>query len=300
MKGFFVAWMMGTAAAVAVDVGAMSWHFNMPETGVTPSAAFIDVVTDMSERHGKASSIGWQQYSLSIPFLDPRQSGNEVWHIGASANFELTAMHASGLDLKRDEFFHLNLPVTLIRPLPQGKRLVVAVVPTYDGDLETAGAAFDLGGYADYRFHRTETFSASVGLMVAPQRLAYGMLPFFGFEWNPTPEWQIKLQGYNLTAMRRMNERLSVGAFAKGEGGTWVVSTSRGDKLFSASSLVVGGRVEYDFAEPGRQKRILTASLGAVVSTSVKYEQLNREKKSIGTRHYHPGMYFSVGMDCRF
>lgn len=278
----------------------MSWHFNMPETGVTPSAAFFDVVTDMSERHGKSSSIGWQQYALSIPFLDPRQSGNEVWYVGASANVELTAMHASGLDLERDEFFHMNLPVTLIRPLPQGKRLVVAVVPSYDGDFKTTGAAFDLGGYVDYRFLKTDTFSASVGMAVAPQRLAYGVLPFFGFEWNPTPEWQVKLQGYQLTAMRRMNERLTAGAFVKGEGGTWVATTSRGDALFTVTSLVVGGRVEYDFSQPGETKRIITASMGAIVSTYVKYERLNLDKESMETRHYHPGLYFSVGMDCRF
>lgn len=300
MKGTFVTWMLGAAVASAFDLGYGNWQLNMPESGLTPSAAFIDIVTDMSERHGKASSIGWQQYSLSVPFVDPRQSGNGVWYVGASANMNLTAMHASGLDLKRDELFQLNLPVTFIRPLQQGKRLVVAVVPSYDGDFETTGAAFDLGGYVDYRFYKTETFSASVGMAVAPQRIAYGVLPFFGFEWNPTPDWQVKLQGYTLTAMRRMDERLSAGFFAKGEGGTWVASTSRGDSLFSVSSLVLGGRVEYDFSHSGQSKRLLTSSLGAIVATAVRYERLNRDKDSIETRHYHPGLYFSVGMDCRF
>lgn len=285
--------MLGTAAA--------EWNYNLPETGLMPSAAEVTVWSDMSERHGKASSLGMQQYDLTIPLSDPRRTNFGPWAFNAAIDMEITALHASGaLQLKKDELYNFNLPLTVIRRMEQGRRLALTLMPSVSSDLSSGWSGLALAGAADYRLFESENLTYSVGLIVMPQRLYWGMAPFFSVEWKPTHNWTVKLKGYRVEAMYAFTPRFSAGPVLMGAGNSWAVRTERGDQLFTVRSLVAGITGEYDFSAPGQRKRIIKATVGSILTTTAELNRMDSGKHTVEAHHYHPGLYVSVGMDCRF
>lgn len=285
--------MLGTAAA--------KWNYNLPETGLMPSAAEVTVWSDMSERHGKASSLGMQQYDLTIPLSDPRRTNFGPWAFNAAIDMEITALHASGaLQLKKDELYNFNLPLTVIRRMEQGRRLALTLMPSVSSDLSSGWSGLALAGAADYRLFESENLTYSVGLIVMPQRLYWGMAPFFSVEWKPTHNWTVKLKGYRVEAMYAFTPRFSAGPVLMGAGNSWAVRTERGDQLFTVRSLVAGITGEYDFSAPGQRKRIIKATVGSTLTTTAELNRMDSGKHTVEAHHYHPGLYVSVGMDCRF
>ena len=280
---------------------AADWSYQLPETGMLPSAASVTMWSDMSARHGKASSLGLQQYSLTIPFSDPRRTHFGKWAFNAELDMALTTIHASGnLVLHHEELYSASLPLTLLRGLSQNRRLSLTLISNYATDLSAGWDGLDIGGAAMYRMYHTDTLSLTGGLLVMPQRLEYGALPYLKVEWKPTDDWCMTLSGYRLDALYSVTPRLAVGPFLKGDGNTWAVHSIRGTELLSVRSLIAGVAVQYDFAAAGQTKRIVKAELGSTLTTTARFQRIDSGKHTTELHHYHPGLYASVGVDFRF
>ena len=280
---------------------ALDCAYQLPESGLLPSAASLTIWSDVSERHGKASSLGLQEYNLVIPFSDPRRTHFGKWAFNAELDMSLTTIHTSGsLEMHHDELYSASLPLTVLRSLPEGRRVSMTLIANYATDLSAQWDGLDVGGAAMYRMKYTDTFSFSAGLLVMPQRLEYGLAPYFKAEWKPTQDWNITLKGYNLEALYSITPRLAAGPFIMGEGNTWAVRTRRGTELFSVRSLVAGVTAEYDFSEAGQTNRIVKAQLGSTLATTARFQRLDSGKHTNELHHYHPGFYASVAVDFRF
>ncbi len=289
--------LMGISAGTA----AADWSYKLPENGLMPGAVELTVWSDMSERHGKASTLGMQQYDISIPLNDPRRTYFGEWAFNAVMDMEITAIHASGsLQLCKDELYNFNLPLTVLKQMNNGRRLSLTLMPSVSTDFSSGWNGVALAGAADYQLYKSETLSYSVGMMVMPQRLYYGVAPFFSAEWRPSHNWTVSLKGYKLEAMYAFTPRFSMGAILMGRGNSWAVHTERGNQLFTVRSFVAGITGEYDFSTPGERKRIISATIGSTLVTSAELNRMDRGKHTLEAHHYHPGFYVSVGVDCRF
>lgn len=291
----------GCVLVGAIGSASADWTYNLPETGLMPGAAEVAVWSDMSERHGKASSFGMQQYDLAIPLSDPRRTNFGAWAFNAALDVEITALHASGsLQLRKDELYNINMPLSLIRRLENGKRLALTLMPSVSTDFSSGWSGVALAGAVDYQLYTSDTLTCSIGLIIMPQRLYYGAAPFFSAEWKPARDWTVKLKGYRLEAMYAFTPRFSAGPVVMGMGNSWAVRTERGNQLFTVRSLVAGVTGEYDFAASGQRKRIVKATVGSILTTTAEFNRMDSGKHTVEAHHYHPGLYVSVGVDCRF
>ena len=276
------------------------WQHELPETGMMPSFVSAEFSSNMGERHG-GSSIRWQQYSLCLPLADPRRSGGKGWMFNASVNADVTWLHSTGsLDVQHNALYHFSIPVAAIVPRDNGDSMVLALSPSLDSDFTRSAHSFHWNMMGTYRVRYSESFSYAVGLAYAPYASAWNIMPVVAFDWDITPDWTLTLSGYSLRAMRNMGDGLSLGAFVKGAGGAWAVQQKQGTRMLRVRSLVVGVTAEYDFSEPEQTKRIVTCSIGSIVSTAVDVCRYNDDRDRDASHHYHPGLYVSAGVDFRF
>ncbi len=301
MKRFVLSMMLASQALAMGEDVVPTWHYALPETGLMPSAFSVDIMAPMRERHGGASHFGMTEVSLTIPLSDPYRSSFRGWAFHAALDSMVSFVDAEGtLGLENDTLYRFTLPLSLIHKSAAGHRLILGVAPTLSSDLGRSARSFDLGVMAAYTIPQSEQFSFTVGLGVFPRFGNYGLIPLVGFEWKASEDWKVTLKGYRLSAMKSMTERFSAGVFAGGEGGVWTVETQRGLRLLNVRSLVVGLCGEYDFSQPGQRKRLITASLGSTLVSSVRFHQFNHDRDADEAHHYRPGLYASFGMDCRF
>ncbi len=299
-KCVFSVMMASLAVAGAQDV-VPAWSYALPDTGLMPSAFSYDFATSMRERHSGDSHFGMQSVNLTIPFSDPRQSSLYGWALNAEFSSTVSHVETEGtLELASDTLYKFTLPVSFIRRTSAGNRLVLAVAPTVASDLERGARCFDLGLFAAWTKPVNDRFSFTLGMAAYPRFARYYAVPVFGFEWKPVEDWTIALKGYRLSAMHALTERLSAGFFAAAKGGVWTVETERGARMLNVQSLVVGVTGEYDFSSAGQRKRIITASLGSTLATSVRFHEFSGEREADDAHHYRPGLYASVGVDFRF
>lgn len=285
----------GFAHAVYSD-----WRHKMPESGLMPSFASAEYVSDMGERHG-GSTLGWQEYGLCVPLADPRQSGGSDWHFNASLNAEITFMDADGVfDLRRNELYNFTLPMAVIVPRANGDTVVAVVAPALASDFVHRAHSFHLNFLLSYSVKLSESFSYSVGIGHSPDATVYGLMPVFSFDWQMTPEWSMRMSGFRFSLMRDMGDGLSLGLFTDGAGGAWAVHTEQGTRMLRVRSLVVGVTAEYDFSRPGQTKRLATLSLGSTVATAADLCYYDSELTRVEGHHYHPGVFVSGAVDFRF
>ncbi len=288
------------AVAGARDV-VPAWSWGLPETGLMPSAFSFDFASSMRERHSGDSHFGMQSVNLCIPLSDPRRSSLYGWAFNAEFASTVSFVDAEGtLELESDTLYKFTLPLSFIRSLPSGNRLVVAAAPTVASDLECGARSVDLGLFAAWTRKVNLRFSYTLGMAAYPRFARYYAVPVFGFEWRPTDDWTIALKGYRLSAMKAVTERFSAGVFTAVRGGVWTVETERGARMLNVQSLVAGVAAEYDFSEAGQRKRIITVSLGSTLATSVRFHEYGGDREADEAHHYRPGLYASVGVDFRF
>ncbi len=301
MKRCVFSMMMASLAVAGAQNVAPTWSYALPDTGLLPSAFSYDFISSMRERHGGDSHFGMQNVNLTIPFSDPYKSSVRDWAINVDLNSTLTFVDAEGtLDLKSDTLYKFTMPFSLIRKTASGDRLIFAAAPTVSSDLERGARCFDFGLFASWTRQFNKSFSYSLGIAAYPRFARYYVVPLFGFEWKPAEDWTIALKGYRLTAMNAVTERLSAGAFVSAEGGVWTVETERGARSLNIQSLVAGFTGEYDFSAAGQRKRIITASVGSTLATSVRFHEFNSDREADEAHHYRPGLYASFGVDFRF
>ncbi len=301
MKSYVFSAMMASLAVAGAQETAQTWSYALPETGLLPSAISCDLMTSMRERHGGESHFAMQEVNVTIPFSDPYVSSVRGWAVNVALNSSLSFVDAEGtLNLESDTLYKFSLPVSLIRKTAGGNRIILAAAPTLASDFERAARSFDLGLFAAYTRTVNDNFNYSLGLAVYPNFTMYGLVPIFGFEWKPVEDWTFQLKGYRLSAMKALTERFSAGAFMGAEGGVWAVETQRGSRMLSVRSFVLGLTGEYDFSAPGQRKRIVTASLGSTVASSVRFHEWNSDRDADEAHHYRPGLYASFGVDFRF
>lgn len=245
--------------------------------------------------------MGLQEYTLNVPFTDPRRSHVHNWWINMQGNATVTLLDVGGdLDLRKNELFDFSIPVTLIRPIDRNRKFMFTLMPHIASDGVHPSHAWDLAAMADYSVQVNDKFTYSIGLAASPRFADYVVVPYVSFDWKPTPDWQVRMRGYRLSAMYKVNERLSVGPAVGGEGGTWMVSTEAGERVLRVRSLAVAGVVEYDFSKAGQSKRILTAAVGTTLATSVDICKRNLDHDRQAGFHYKPGLLLSAGVDFRF
>lgn len=295
------------AAALLLACGRMNagildnWHYNMPETGLLPSYVHATYLSSMRERHGGTSHLGMQKYALTLPLADPRQSGGGGWMFNAQIDFKMTLLDTEGsLALPHDELYQIGLPLALIRPESNGNRLTLGLAPEIASDLSGAGHCADLALFGEYRIKANDRFTYGVGVGISPRFATYGAVPFLSFEWKPDPDWNISLKGYRLSALYQASSRWSIGPFIESTGGIWMVETDEGDRVFRIRSCVVGVTGEYDFAQQGQRKRIITVSLGSTVATTAEFCDRGWTHDAQQSHHYRPGLYAALGVDFRF
>lgn len=281
--------------------GLQGWRYGLPDSGVTPSYARFEWFTRMGERHRGGSELSMQSYALCVPFSDPRKTGWGKTMLNMQFDAKVSVINTGGtLDLHNDVFYNFALPITFITPVENGNRWTYGLAPELAADCEATAKGFDVAAYAFYTVKHSDTFSYSLGLASSPRFAEFFVLPMVRFEWQPCEDWLVKLNGYQLEAMYRATERLSFGPFVAARGGVWAVETDRGDRIFRVRSLVVGGSFEYDFSQPGRTKRIITASVGSTVTTNAQFLERNAHKDAYSSHHYRPALYVSAGVDFRF
>lgn len=289
-----VAWVCACTAQAEV------WALRLPDTGLLPSYAKASFLSRMHERHG-GSHLGMQDYTLNIPFSDPRRSHVGAWYYNVQGNATVSIMDVGGnLDLSKDELMVFSVPVTLIRPLDATHKFMLTVMPRFAGDGLESAHAWDLSVVADYGVRLSETFSYSVGLAASPRFAAYAVVPYVSFSWQATPEWLVRLHGFELAALYAVNSRLQVGPALSVEGGTWMVDRPEGQRIFRVRSLAAAMRAEYNFAPEGKTKRIFAASLGSTLVTAAQICRRTADKDPMETRHYKPGLFLSLELDFRF
>lgn len=295
---WFDTWMDDTSA-MAQEL-CSNWKHEMPDTGMMPSYFSVEITSNMGERHG-GSTFQWQQYSLSVPLADPRRSGGENWMFNASFNADVTLVNTSGsLDIRENDLYHFSLPVSLIVPRDNGDAVIAAVSPSLSSDFAKSAHSFHISMMATYRVKHSDELTYSVGLAYSPYAAAWNLMPVVAFDWKITPDWTFSMSGYRLSLMRQVQERVRVGSFLQGEGGSWAVSTPIGTRMLRVRSLVVGVTAEYDFSRGEQAKRIITMSVGSTLTTAVDFCRYNSDRDREASHHYHPGLYFSAGVDFRF
>lgn len=288
------------ALACASIAQADVWSLRMPDTLALPSYAKATYISRMGERHG-GSHLGLQEYTLNIPFTDPRKSHVGNWWINLQGNAAVTIMDVGGgLDLRKDELFEFSVPVTVIRPLSGGDKFMFTAMPRIASDGVHPSRAWDLALVAEYCVRQSESFSYSIGLASSPRFADYVVVPYFSFNWQATPDWLVRLRGYKLAALYRVSDRLMVGPTLGGEGGSWMVDTPAGQRLLRVRSLALALTAEYDFSRPGQTRRIITASVGSTLATSAEICRRNAGHDSQASFHYKPGVVISAGVDFRF
>lgn len=273
----------------------------MPGTYLLPSYAKAMYVSRMHERHG-GSHLGWQEYTLNLPFTDPRLSRIGDWWLSIQGNACVTLMDVGGnLDLRKNELLDFSVPVTFIHPLArQGQRFSFTAMPRYAGDAAHSARSWDLALVADYTERYSDTFTYSIGLASSPRFADYAVVPYIAFNWQVSPEWQVNLRGFKLTALYKVSERFQIGPALSNEGGTWMVDTPAGERVFRVRSLTAALHAEYDFSSAGQTKRIITAAIGTTLATSAEICRRNAGHDSVEGFHYKPGLVISAGVDFRF
>lgn len=289
------------ALLCAQVVQAEVWSLRMPGTYLLPSYAKATYVSRMHERHG-GSHLGWQEYTLNLPFTDPRLSRIGNWWLSIQGNACVTLMDVGGnLDLRKDELLDFSLPVTFIHPLGrEGERFSFTVMPRYASDAAHTARSWDLAMVADYTRRYSEAFTYSIGLASSPRFADYAVVPYFAFTWQASPEWLVRMRGLKLAALYKMNDRLQVGPVLSSEGGTWMVDTPAGERVLRVRSLTAAMLVEYDFSSAGQTKRIITAAVGTTLATSAEICRRNAGHDAEVGFHYKPGLVISAGVDFRF
>lgn len=288
---------LATAAAAAENA---AWQYSLPDTGVAPSYAAVTVISQMGERHG-GSKLGMQTFELTLPLSDPRKTSYGDWYINAQLDLRLTLLNAEGhLHPEHDEMYSGSLPVTMIRNFASGNRLSITVAPAVASDFGGTNRFFDVVGGSTYTVKHSDSLSYTVGMGISPRFASHAVVPMVGFSWQPNEAWDVSLRFYKLSAMYKVNERLSVGPFLSGYNHSWMVNTERGDKIFRFRSLVAGVTGEYDFSRAGQRKRIITASVGSTLASVAQFCDRTADKDPIESHHYKPGIYLSVGVDFRF
>lgn len=288
------------SAGIAASA-SLPMQMEMPATGLFPSHTGMEFTTRMGERHG-GSDLSWSRYTVTLPFLDPRKSNIGDWAVDAHADLHATLLSTGGdLDLRRNELYSFSLPVSFIRAEKDGKsRLVASLAPAVSTDFAGTSHYFDLTLGAFYSEKSRKNFTYSLGFAVSPRFAAYGVVPVFGFHWKVSPQWEIVLSRYKLSALYRSGERLRVGPFMSTRGGAWMVDTPAGDRIFRTTTLVAGLTGEYDFHRDGERKRIIYASVGSTIATTAGYYCRNFKKDKLEVHHYRPGFYAGFGVDFRF
>lgn len=295
-------WLSAILALLCVQSAwAEVWTLRMPDTYLLPSYAKATYVSRMHERHG-GSHLGWQEYTLNLPFTDPRRSHLGNWMLSVQGNASVSIMDVGGtLDLRKDELLDFAVPVTLIRPMARsGERFSITAMPRYAGDAAHSARSWDLTVVADYARRCTESFSYSIGLASSPRFADYAVVPYVSFRWQATPYWLVSLRGYKLSALYKLSERLQVGPAIGNEGGTWMVDTPDGERVLRVRSLTAAMVAEYDFSRVGQSKRIIMASVGTTLATSAEICRRNASHDRVEGFHYKPGLVISAGVDFRF
>lgn len=288
-------------AAVWVSAAQAAWQYHLPESGLLPSAASYSFLAPAGERHHGGDSLGLQTAEMTIPFADPRRSNIDDWYINACLDMEFD--HLSGAHALRQDaqnLYTFTLPLSFIHPMQNGHRLILTAAPHLATDFNGSAHAFGMGGYAVYRFCNTEKLEASVGVVCMPNETYYWFVPIAAFDWKPTQDWCVSLKGFRLQAMRAMGRGLSLGAFARGIGGSWATHGEQGTRLLRVRSLAAGGRAEWDFSKPGQTKRLLFADAGFSFFTAAETIRYSDKRHTESMHHYHPAPYVSFGADFRF
>lgn len=276
------------------------WTLRLPDTAILPSYVRAAYISRMSERHG-GSHLGMQEYTVNIPFADGRKSHVGKWWYNVQGNITTTLLDiGGGLDMRRDDLFDFSLPVTLIRQVQEGQRFMLTLIPRYAGDAVSSSRAWDLSVVADYFIKRGENLSYSLGLTASPRFGQYALVPYVTFSWQATDDWLMRLRGYKLSALYSVTPRLQVGPCLGGEGGSWMVKTEQGQRIFRLRSLTASLLVEYDFSRPGSSKKLLSLSVGGALATTAEFCNRKLSHDSYEQRHYHPGYYVALEADFRF
>lgn len=286
----------GTAAADGIH----TLQYDLPDSGLTPSFGEFTYISRMRQRHG-GSDLSMQSYALTIPLSDPRKSHWNDIRINAQLDTKITVFNAGGtLSLNNEVMYNIALPVSFIKPMPNGNSLIMGLAPEVATDGDAIEHGIDLAAYAMYTVKKSDSFNYTIGVGISPRFAEYTAVPFFGFEWKPNRDWTIAMSGYKLSALYHVNERLSVGPFAMSDGGIWSVETPAGDKHFRMRALLLGLTGEYNFAGAGETKRIFTFSIGSNVATRADFLNRTAGKDHVQTHHYKPALYVSAGVDFRF
>ncbi len=287
-------------AGMAAAEGVHTLQYDLPDSGLAPSFGEFTYISRMRQRHG-GSNLSMQSYALTIPLSDPRKTHWNGISINAQLDTKISVFQTGGsLDLKNDVMYNVALPISFIKPMSNGNKLIVGLAPEVATDGDATNHGIDLAAYGMYTIQKSATFNYTIGVGISPRFAEHVAVPFFGFEWKPNQDWTLTMSGYKLTALYRVNDRLHVGPFAMSTGGIWAVETPRGDEHFRMRALVLGLTGEYNFAAPGQTKRIITFSLGSNVATRADFLKRNADKDSVQTHHYKPAVYAAVGVDFRF
>lgn len=287
--------------AACAPSAAAAWQYHLPSTGLLPSAASFSYLGAAGERHHGEDSLGLQTAEMTIPFADPRRSNIEDWYLNAALDMEFDHLTgANALNLDEQHLYTFTLPLSVIHPLSNGHRLILTAAPHLATDFNGSAHSFGMGGYAVYRFYHTEKLDASAGVVCMPNESYWWFVPIAAVEWKPTPDWYVSLKGFRLQAMRELGHGLSLGAFARGIGGSWAVHGEDGTRLLRVRSLTAGARLEWDFSQAGQTKRILFADAGASFFTSAETLRYSDKRHTEEMHHYHPAPYLSFGADFRF
>lgn len=285
----------------ALSAHADMWTLSLPETGILPCYTKATYLSRMHERHG-GSHLGMQDYTVSFPFTDPSRSYIGTWRYFIQGNAAVSIIDAGGpeLDLKKNELMVMSLPVSFIKTISPSERLTCTFIPRFAGDGLNSSHTWDLPILLDYRITHSPALTYSLGLAASPRFAVYGVLPYVSFSWQATPEWLLRLSGYELAALYRVNERLHIGPALSMEGGTWMVVTPQGQRIFRVRSLALTLLTEYNFAQAGKTKRLLRAEIGTTLASTAQFCKRNARKDPVETHHYKPGLLLSVAVDFRF
>lgn len=280
----------------------LSWHYNIPETGVMPAAFTASVTSPMSTRHGDGS-LALNQMRVCTPLSDPRRSDIEGWHVYFALDMERTELqNHTALPTEHSVFYDIAAPLAFIRTFADETRLTLTFSPHVAGDLSNSARSFEPAGYVDYRFYNTEKLTLSAGLAITPAHSETWVIPFVCVEWDMPQDWHLHIKGVEMTLLHPVwREGHAAGIFARAVGGAWAAEMQDdSSRLLRVRSFATGLRWQYTNAPTSETRALFFAEIGSALITRACVSRWDDRDDYEESRFYNPGLYLSAGVDLRF
>lgn len=238
---------------------------------------------------------------ITLPFVDPTKTGFGSWRFDAKAAVRLTWLNSKGDQvLDESELYTILANFSAARQIGGSGQLIIGVAPeiSTDFDVWTFRDVY-ISGYAAYATRVNDSFSFAAGLAYIPQYVDRFVVPFFRFNWQATPAWEVSLSDARFSVTNTASSRFHWGPFLQWGGKTWTVNRHRSTQRLRWTSYSLGMGSSIDLTPNHETKVLLTTDLGFTFGNEARFKTKDN-KHTLEKYKYGEGLYLRVGIDVQF